>query len=361
MLLLRCLVGVLLCLMVQTGEGRAAPRYPAWTNAEAAGPDFEIQGEYLGDVGGEHAIAAQVIALGEGRFEGVLYAGGLPGGGWDDKTRFHFRGDLRDGEAHCIGIHGEQLRFDNANFSGLIRDGRFHGRAEMFRNVVNDSRFEMRKVFRQSPTLGAPPPTGALILFQEGDLAEWVDARLTEEGHLAHGALTQREFNSVKLHLEFRCPFMPTATGMHRGNSGVFFKRREWEVQIVDSFGWDCQNRKFERLADVAGCGSIHEMVMPRLNMSLPPLSWQTFDLEFRDAVIDDKGDRIRPAMLTVQLNGVLVQDQFVLPRVAPGRDPETCKEGQPGPIWLQDHRGDPVSFRNIWIVELEKSDALTR
>ena len=56
------------------------------------------------------------------------------------------------------------------------------------------------------------------------------------------GTTTKRNFGSLLIHLEFNCPFMPTARGMQRGNSGIYVKR-EWEVQIIDSFGWHHENR----------------------------------------------------------------------------------------------------------------------
>ena len=87
----------------------------AFLDAEKAGPDFAVQGEYLGRVGKRLQIAAQVIALGDGKFEGVLYRGGLPGGGWDEKTRFAFRGEREATVTHVVGTHGERLKFDNEN------------------------------------------------------------------------------------------------------------------------------------------------------------------------------------------------------------------------------------------------------
>jgi hypothetical protein len=80
---------------ILTGPVPAADNHPAYNDPSLAGPDFAIQGEYLGKVGKEKPIAAQVIALGGGKFEGVLYGGGLPGAGWDERTRFCFRGESR--------------------------------------------------------------------------------------------------------------------------------------------------------------------------------------------------------------------------------------------------------------------------
>jgi hypothetical protein len=37
-----------------------------------------------------------------------------------------------------------------------------------------------------------------------------------------------------KLHVEFRVPYMPKATGQARGNSGVYVQGR-YEVQVLDT------------------------------------------------------------------------------------------------------------------------------
>ena len=50
------------------------PETKAYLTPEAAGPDFQIQGEYAGWVG-EKKIGVQVIALGDGAFQAVIYSG----------------------------------------------------------------------------------------------------------------------------------------------------------------------------------------------------------------------------------------------------------------------------------------------
>ena len=71
------------------GQGKGV-----WT--DAADPtipvDFKLQGEFSGE-----KLGAQVIALGGGTFQAVLYPGGLPGDGWDGKSRIIMDGRL-DGE-----------------------------------------------------------------------------------------------------------------------------------------------------------------------------------------------------------------------------------------------------------------------
>jgi len=323
---------------------------PTFTNEKDAGTDFQVQGEYIGKVGGKIGIGIQVIALGEGAFQGVLYTGGLPGAGWDEGQVFHIQGKTDGRKTRFEGIHGERLNFPNANFSGSIREGSFTGKALMFRGQSEHVDFRLRKVQRKSPSLGAKPPKDAMVLFDGSNTDAWNDGKIVEQRLLKVGTTSKRKFGSVFIHIEFRCPFMPFARGMQRGNSGIYVKN-EWEVQIIDSFAWHHENRKFERLSKFGRCGGIHEMVAPRINMSFPPLSWQTYDIDFVMAKYDDLGKKLSPAFMTVKHNGVSIHDKYVVPSVPPGRPGAQTRERARGAMLLQDH-GNPVRFRNIWVIE---------
>ncbi len=141
------------------------------------------------------------------------------------------------------------------------------------------------------------------------------------------------------MHLEFKLPYMPAARGQARGNSGCYLQGR-YEVQILDSFGLEGKNNE---------CGGIYEIKDPDVNMCLPPLAWQTYDIDYTAARYDASGGKTANARITVSHNGVVIHDNVELPRATRAAP---VKEGpEPGPIYLQDH-GNPVRFRNIWVVE---------
>lgn len=287
-----------------------------------AGPDFIVQGEYEGKIGNGTLLGAQVVALGDGKFDAALYAKGLPGGGWD-KTKVPLKGETKDGVT----------TFQGTNFSGTIKDGVFSGKGE------EDVDFEIKKVNRQSPTLGAKPPEGAVVLFNGTSVDAWVNGKLQEGNLLGVGTRTKAAFKDYTLHVEFRTPFMPNARGQARGNSGMYL-HDQYECQILDSFGLSGENNE---------CGGIYKFVKPAVNMCLPPLSWQTYDVEFTMAQFDAAGKKIKPAIATIRHNGVVIHDKYEFPGGNGGGGLDD--ESKPGPLFFQDH-GNPVHFRNVWLVE---------
>ncbi len=286
--------------MWQSSKSWAQPAIYETPQAAAADPDFSLQGEYVGP-----QRAMQAVALGDGEFDIALFEGGLPGAGWDRSP------------PRRLNIDGEQLQ-DLLEANALQR------------------------VERASPTLGMQPPPGAVVLFDGTPHAleeHWQPgARISDDGLLMQGATSRDLFENYKLHLEFRTPYMPQARGQGRGNSGLYHQGR-YETQILDSFGLE------GKMNETGGIYSIRD---PDLNMCLPPLAWQTYDVEYVAAQYDAQGMKQANARLTVRLNGVLVQSDVELPHSTTAAP---LAEGpQPGPIFLQDH-GNPVRFRNIWVV----------
>jgi hypothetical protein len=152
------------------------------------------------------------------------------------------------------------------------------------------------------------------------------------------GATSKDAFKSHQLHLEFCLPYMPEARGQGRGNSGLYVAGR-YEIQLLDSFGLEGKDNE---------CGGIYKISRPAVNMCLPPLSWQTYDLEFTAPTFDDSGKKVANGRITVRHNGVVIHDNIELPHPTPGG--KGGAESDPGPIFLQDH-GNPVRYRNIWVV----------
>jgi len=312
----------------------ARPKHAAWTDPETAArecPDFPIQGEYAG---GETGV--QVIARGKGEFEAVIFKGGLPGAGWEPgNDRIVLRGK-RDGDKvrfHAPGNDTPVATLENGVISLIDPAGD---------KPMREPR--LPRVERASPTLGAEPPEGAIILFDGSSAEEWKNGKMENGLLLATGITSQREFRDFKIHLEFRTPYMPDARGQGRGNSGVYYGAR-WETQILDSFGL---------VPGPGDCDGIYSIAPPRLNMCLPPLAWQTYDVEFTAARFNDAGERVAWPRITVRLNGVLIHDDLELNKdftpAAPVNTPLTRAEG---PIYLQDHK-NPVVYRNIWLVPKE-------
>jgi hypothetical protein len=294
-----------------------------------AGPDFAVQGEYLGELKMPDQpealkVGAQIIALGDGKFHGVFYFGGLPGDGWE-------RG-------------GPQLEADGTTDSGKTTFRGDTGSAEVEdgkMRILDAAGMELttlKKIERKSPTLGAKPPQGAKVLFDGNSANAWQGGKIAEGNLLAAGSTSKDEFGDFSAHLEFRTPFMPKATGQARGNSGVYLQDR-YECQVLDSFGLEGKNNE---------CGGFYQIKEPAVNMCYPPLSWQTYDIDFTAARFE--GDKkIQNAKVTIKHNGVVIFDNFELPNLTPGGAPNEAP-GQ-GPFKLQQH-GNPVVYRNIWVVE---------
>ena len=288
----------------------------AYTTVEESGPDYKLQGEYAGE-----RFGVQVIALGDGKFDAVVLTGGLPGAGWDKKGRTIIGGETKD----------EGVSFSKDGNSLTLKDGQINGN-------LGDAHVSAKKVERKSPTLGNKPVAGAIVLFDGSGTDEWKEGTIVEEKLLGVAARTNREFKDFHLHLEFRTPFMPKSRGQSRGNSGMYLLD-QYECQVLDSFGLEGLDNE---------CGGIYKISRPDVNMCLPPLTWQTYDVDFKAARFDENGNKTSPAVTTIKLNGVAIHSDLELPKATPGGGRNDEKAGG---LFLQNH-GDPVAYRNIWIVE---------
>jgi hypothetical protein len=309
----RILLLAILCLAVLSSaeaiqDKKDPPKKSAdiFTNPADAGPDFKVQGEYEGELSGKGTLGAQVVALGGDKFDVYFLSGGLPGAGWDAKGRTKAEAKLEGGKTTIT----------DKNWTGTIAAGMLKG------NTPDGAVFTLKKVERKSKTLGEKPSQGALVLFDGKSPAEWKGGKIVEDNLLFCGTSSVKGIGAGKLHLEFRTPYQPKARGQGRGNSGVYV--HGVEIQVLDSFGLTGASNE---------CGGFYGKQKPAVNMCLPPLSWQTYDVDIKE----DGGN----VVATVWHNGVLVHENYEL------------KKGpiKPAPINLQNH-GNPVVYRNIWFVE---------
>jgi hypothetical protein len=146
------------------------------------------------------------------------------------------------------------------------------------------------------------------------------------------------QHGDVQAHIEFMVP---------RGsNSGVYFQGR-YEVQILDSWGktklkhGDCGGI-YQRWGKKGG----YEGHAPKVNASLPPGQWQTFDVTFRAPRFDKDGKKTANAVFVkVVHNGKVVHENVEV--TGPTRAGAFRDEGLLGPLMLQGDHG-PVAYRNI-------------
>ena len=206
------------------------------------------------------------------------------------------------------------------------------------------------------PSLDHTAPSDAIVLFDGSNTKEWSKA---EDGSAigwnvegndlvvvgGSGSIkTKKSFADVQLHIEWNAPEMKGKEGQAYSNSGVFFMGM-YEVQVLNSHG----NQTYAN----GQASSVYKQHIPLVNASLPPGSWQSYDIIFMAPRFSEKGTLISPARVTVLHNGILTQNNVEL--LGPTRYigvPSYEAHAEKLPLMLQDH-GDPVRFRNIWIREL--------
>jgi hypothetical protein len=213
----------------------------------------------------------------------------------------------------------------------------------------------------------AAPPSDAIVLFDGKNEDEWVSAQdhtpaqwvvhdgiLTVSKATGGGNIeTKRKFKDYQLHIEFRIPENITGSGQGRGNSGVFLASTGagdagYELQVLDAYN----NPTYVN----GQGGSIYKQSPPLVNPARKPGEWQIYDVVWTAPTFNPDGSLKTPAWVTVFFNGVLVQNHFELKG-------QTLYIGQPfykaydrAPIKLQAHgdKSEPLSFRNIWVRELD-------
>jgi hypothetical protein len=307
--------------------------------AEAPAPEA-VQGLYEGrwkDARGEADAEVRCVATGGNGFK--LLARRTVNGGVE-RAEINGKGAPETGVITFAGRHGEddwRAEFAAGAIKGTIGAG----------GVL-----DVKRVKRRPPTLGKRPPQGAVVLFDgkqfdhmkaRGGAWNPVDERDGSMQVPKAGMESVATFEGgYDAHVEFMCPLEPRARSQGRGNSGCY-QPCGTEIQILDSFGMPTYTG--------GGCGGLYRSKdpdtmepIPSLEgktqnvftlASLPPLEWQTYDVQYRvktNAAGQQKG------YLTVLHNGIKIHDNVEL-------------RHRPGRFFFQDHR-NPVRYRNIWVLE---------
>ena len=300
---------------------------PAYTEPPSDEPNYALMGEFIGPITSDGSepelLGLQIRPVGGDDFDALSFLGGLPGQDKHKPEPIRMIG-RRSGDFVVLSGAPWAIFVDKDSCLLLDREGNKVGSLE--------------RIQRTSPTLGARPPKDALVLFDGKSIDQFTNAQMTKDGLLMQGADLKPMFQDYNLHVEFRLPYMPEADGQARANSGLYLQSR-YECQVLDSFALDPLFN---------GCGSLYRFKAPDLNMSFPPLVWQTYDVQLTAPRWAADGTKIRDAHVTSWVNGVKVQDNVAVPDKTGAGKPE---EPVLLPTRFQDH-GDPVRFRNIWVVD---------
>jgi hypothetical protein len=235
--------------------------------------------------------------------------------------------------------------------------------------LINGQKWKVHDMERPRPVKVAPgnppnsgaPPQDAIVLFDGKDLSQWVSQPRTggpqepkwkvENGYIeivprTGRLLTKQSFGDCQLHVEWMVPESATGKGQGMGNSGIELMSR-YEIQVLESN----ENLTY---AD-GGAGAIYGVWPPLVNPSRPKGQWNVYDIFF-EAPRFDADKLLKPAVVTVVFNGVLVQNhnEFVGATVWRKNGVYTPHPAEQ-PLSLQDH-SQPVRFRNIWIRKLTGS-----
>jgi hypothetical protein len=210
----------------------------------------------------------------------------------------------------------------------------------------------------------AAPPSDAIVLFDGKNLDQWVSSQdkspakwIVADGVMtvnkaAGNIETRRTFKNYQLHLEWKVPEDITGSGQGRGNSGVFLASTGpgdagYELQILDSYN----NKTYVN----GQAGSVYKQGIPLVNPSRRPGEWQSYDVVWTALTFGTDGSLKTPAYVTVFFNGVLVQNHFELKGETLYIGRPFYKKYETAPIKLQAHddHSQPISFRNIWVREI--------
>ncbi|MDQ3001665.1 MAG: DUF1080 domain-containing protein [Fibrobacterota bacterium] len=309
----------------------------------SGGEGYRRQGEYYGKVDGK-PYGIQVVDFSSGKFDMNIFPGGLPGQGWGSNPSDYIYLKSTSSSASGTVFVGSGSA---AGWTISIPPG---GKTLSGTGPGNKS-IDMKKIYRVSPTAGMAPPSGATVLFdgtQETYSANWTGKApyiVGNDKYLPEGNASLKDFADHTLHIEFRTPFGPESDGQSRSNSGVYIQGN-YECQVLDSFGWMRGAQESGPHGNSQGwAGGLYAWSSARINMSHPPLTWQTYDIQVTNAVFNGN-NKTAPAHLTVYHNGYKVQDTIIN-----GSTPDGGRESAlGGRVFVQNH-GGAMWYRNVWVL----------
>jgi len=283
-------------------------------------PEAEVQGLYEGTLK-DAKIEVRVVAQGKDAYK--IYLRGPQKAELDGKT-----------EGEAVTFKSKDGAWTATYAPGSVKLAGPDGAA-----------IEAKRVQRKSPSMGKPAPAGAVVLLDGKDFSQLTksskedDWKPAEDGSIQvpKGGMNSKlqVDGSYDMHVEFNCPLMSAARGQGRGNSGCYQPNGD-EVQVLDSFGMDTYKG--------GGCGGLYNYKDPDVFdvfslASLPPLEWQTYDIEYR---VEKKDGKLSgKPKITVVHNGIKIHDAA-----------ELKNDAKKGGFHFQDH-GNPVRYRNMWVLPL--------
>jgi len=216
-----------------------------------------------------------------------------------------------------------------------------------FGELLKINAVEAREALHTNAMAGAKPALppypkdaeGWVTLFNGTDKSGWkmrggADNWKVEDGVLRNLSAgsdihTEWTFTDFDLHVEFRVP--------PGGNSGVYLQGN-YEIQVDDCFGQPLRETM---------CGAVYQRITPTVNAAKKPGEWQTYDVSFTMAGLDDNGRYIWPRVTEV-FNGVKVIDDKPITIGVTGSAMSQNMLAA-GPLMFQGDHG-PVDYRNVRI-----------
>jgi hypothetical protein len=210
------------------------------------------------------------------------------------------------------------------------------------------------------------PPSDAIMLFNGKDLSQWMVAKRgnantagmepapwkVADGYFeappGKGNIATKEaFGDIQLRLEWCPPADAHGDSQNRGNSGVKLQG-PYELQVLDSY----HNPTY---AD-GRAGAIYGEWPPLVNAVHKPGEWNYYDAVFEAPRLEGEKP-VRPAYLTVFLNGVLIHNRKEVMGITAHRQLPKYLPQPPGDsLVLQNHDGSE-RFRNVWLRRLSGYD----